>query len=152
MLYLPVQQLGDSAGGCCSPFLFSLNADSLTSRHNILLKYANDSLLGNSYSEFSDQEGLDDDLSRLATWSADHELVINKTRYVECLSSSKNTSSQLPFSFLNGEALSREHLSHCQVSLCISFPLWSTPLGLLKSTLSSQNALNYLLMFTGSNL
>ncbi len=50
-------------------------------------------------------------LSRLVTWSADHGLVINKTRYVECLSSSKNTSSQLPFSFLDGEALSREHSS-----------------------------------------
>ncbi len=36
-------------------------------------------------------------------------LIINKTKCVECLFYSKNTSFQSPFSFLNGEALSREH-------------------------------------------
>ncbi len=56
----------------------------------------------------SDQEGLDEDLHRLVTWSADHGLLINKTKCVECLFYPKNTSPQLPLSLINGEALSRE--------------------------------------------
>ncbi len=47
--------------------------------------------------------GLDDDLSRRGTWSAIHGLVINKTECVACLVYSKNTSSPLPFFFLDGE-------------------------------------------------
>ncbi len=90
------------------PFLFSLYADSLPSCHSRLLKYADDFVLSNSYSKYSDQKGLDDDLFRLATWSADHGLVIKKTKCVKSLFYSKCTSSQLSLSFINGEALSRE--------------------------------------------
>ncbi len=46
--------------------------------------------------------------SRLATWSSDHGLNISKTKCVECLVYSKNTSSQLMFPFLNRDALSCE--------------------------------------------
>ncbi len=55
-----------------------------------------------------DQEGLDEDLHRLVTWSADHGLLINKTKCAECLFYPKNTSPQLPLSLINDEALSRE--------------------------------------------
>ncbi len=95
-------------GAIHSPFLFSLHADSLTSWHSSLLKNADDIVFGNSYSKCSDQDGLGDDLSRLATWSSDHGLNISKTKCVECLVYSKNTSSQLLFSFLNREVISHE--------------------------------------------
>ncbi len=83
-------------------------------------------MLRNSYIKCSDQEGLDDDLSCLATWSADHGFIINKTKCVEYLFSSKTTSSQLPFSFLKGEALSR---AQTVKYLCVHFTsnmTWST--------------------------
>ncbi len=63
--------------------------------------------------------GLDDDPSRLAIWSADHGLTINKTKSVECQFYSKNNSSQLPFHFLNGEGLSREQTVR---TLVVHFP------------------------------
>ncbi len=80
----------------------------LTSRHCRLLKYADDFVLCNSYKNCTDQEGLDEDLHRLVTWSADHGLLINKTKCAERLFYPKNTSPQLPLSLINGEALSRE--------------------------------------------
>ncbi len=64
----------------CSPLAYFLCT--LTHR---LLKCADDFVIGNSYSKDSDKEGLDDDRSRLAKRSAEHGLVINKTKYVECL-------------------------------------------------------------------
>ncbi len=105
------------------PSLFSLQTESLTSCHSKLLKYTDDYVIGNSYSKCSDQEGLDDNLSRLTASSVDHGLAINKDKYDECLFYFKNTSSDLLFLFLNGEALCREHT----VKYIIS-------------TLSSQNA------------
>ncbi len=51
-----------------------LHSDSLKYCHSKLLRYADDVVLGISYS--SDQEGLDDDLSSLATCSADHGPII----------------------------------------------------------------------------
>ncbi len=104
VLFLPVQQCGGSAG----IRFFSRQTDSLSSCNSRLLKYADDFMLCNSYSKCSDQEGLDDDLSRLATWSTDHVPIINTTKCVECLFYSTNTPAQLPFSFLNGKALSRD--------------------------------------------
>ncbi len=101
--------MGILPGAHLSPFLFSLHADSLTSCHSRLLKYADEVVLSNSYSKCSDQDGLGDDLCRLATWSSDHGLNISMIKYVECLAYSKNTSPQLLFSFLYSEALSREH-------------------------------------------
>ncbi len=83
-------------------------------------------LLGNSYKKRSDQAGLDDDPFRLAIWSADHGLIINKAKSVECQFYSKNTSSQLLFYFLNGEDLSREQTV---MNLVVHFPFnvtWST--------------------------
>ncbi len=64
--------------------------------------YADDFVLGNSCSKDPNQEGLDDGLSRFATMDLSLTSALNASFY------SKNTSSQLPFSFLNGEALSRE--------------------------------------------
>ncbi len=122
--------MGVLQGAVLSHFVFSLQNGSLTSRHCRLLKYADDFVLCNSYSKCSDQKGLDDDLSRLVPWSANHGLIITKQKCIECLFYSKNTSHELPFAFLNGESLSREQTSR-----------W---LGLLKSILSSQNALNCL--------
>ncbi len=104
VLFLPVKRHGRCTGSRFSPFLFSLHTDSLPSCHGRLLKCADGLVLGNSYSKDPNQEGLDDDLSRLA----EHGSIINKTKCVECLFYIKNTSSQLPFSFLNGEALSRD--------------------------------------------
>ncbi len=104
VLFKPVQQCGCSAGSRS----FSLYTDSLSPRHSRLLKYADDFVLCNSYSKCSDQEGLDDDLHRLVTWSADYGLLINKTKCAECLFYPKNTSPQFPLSLINSEALSRE--------------------------------------------
>ncbi len=42
------------------------------------------------------------------TWSADHGLLINKTKCAECLFYPRNTSSKPPLSLINGEELSRE--------------------------------------------
>ncbi len=89
-----------------STFLFSLHTDSLSSCHSRLLKYADDFMLCNSYIKCSDQEGLDDDLHRLVTWSSDHGLLISKTKCASFIP--KNTSPQLPLSLVNGEALSRQ--------------------------------------------
>ncbi len=100
--------LGVPQGAVLPPFLFALHIDSLTSRHCRLLKYADDFVLCNSYNNCIDQEGLDEDLHRLVTWSADRGLLINKTKCAECLFYPKNTSPQLPLSLINGEALSRE--------------------------------------------
>ncbi len=96
--------MGVPQGAVSSPFSFSFHTDSLSYCHTSLLKYADDHVLCISNSKCSDQEGMDDDLSRLATWKADHGLIINKSKCAECLF----YSSQLTFSFLNGEALSRE--------------------------------------------
>ncbi len=80
-----------------SPFLFSLHTDSLSPCHSRLLKYVDDFVLCNSYSKCSDQEGLDDDLHRLGViWSADHGLLINKSKCVECFFYPKNTFSPTP--------------------------------------------------------
>ncbi len=84
--------VGVPQGAVLSPFLFSLHTDSLTSHHSRLLKYADDFVLCNSYNKCTDQEGLDEDLHRLVTWSADHGLLINKTKCAECLFYPKNTS------------------------------------------------------------
>ncbi len=65
-------------------FEFSLQTDSLSSCHSKLLKYADDFVLCNSYSKFPDQEGLNDKLYRIATWSADRVLIKSKTKCVEC--------------------------------------------------------------------
>ncbi len=77
--------MGVPQGAVLSPFLFSVHTDSLTSRHGRLVKYADDFALCNSYNKYSNQEGLDEDLHRLVTWSADHGLLINKTKCAECL-------------------------------------------------------------------
>ncbi len=84
--------VGVPQGAVLSPFLFSLRTDSLSSRHSRLLKYADDFVLCNSYGKCSDQEGLDDDLHRPVTWSADHGLPVNKIKCVKCLFYPKNTS------------------------------------------------------------
>ncbi len=65
-------------GAVLSPFLFSLHTYYLSSCHSILLKYVDNFVPGNSYSKCSGQEGLDDDLSHLVTWGADHGLIIKK--------------------------------------------------------------------------
>ncbi len=57
-----------------SPFQLSLPTDPLVTCHSRLLKYPDDFVLDNSYSKCSDQDGLDDDLPRLVTWSADQGL------------------------------------------------------------------------------
>ncbi len=82
-------------------FWFSLHTDCFTSCHRRLLKCAYDYASGCSYNWTT--------TSRLATWSANHWLVINITKCVECSFYSKTISSAFPFSFLNGKALSREH-------------------------------------------
>ncbi len=108
------------------PFLFSLYADSLSSCHSRLLKYADNFVLYNSYSKYSGQKELDDDLYRLATWSADHGLAISKTKCAKWIFYSKSTSSQLSLSFINGETLSREQTVKY---LCVNFTsnlTWST--------------------------
>ncbi len=71
-------------------------------------EYADDFVLCNSYNKCTDYEGLDEDLHHRVTWSADHGLLINKTKCAECLFYPKNTSPQLPLRLINGEALSRE--------------------------------------------
>ncbi len=59
-------------------------------------------------SKWSGQEGLDDDLHRLVTWSAEYGLLINNAKCVECLFYPQNTSQKLSLSLINGEALSRK--------------------------------------------
>ncbi len=44
-----------------------------------------DFVIGNSYRNGFAQEGPDDDLSSLATWSSEHGHAINKTKFAECL-------------------------------------------------------------------
>ncbi len=44
----------------------------------------------------------------LSAYSADHGLILNTIKCVECLFYSQNTSSQLPLFLMNGEVLSRE--------------------------------------------
>ncbi len=78
VLFLPVKQYGCFAGSRFSLFLFFLHSGSLASCHSRLLKYADDVVLGNSYSKDTNPEGLDDDLSRLA----EHEHIINKTIFL----------------------------------------------------------------------
>ncbi len=73
------------------------------------------------------KEGLDEDLSRFATWTADQELAINKIKYAECLFYSEKT---LPLNSRSPSLLVK--LLTREIYL----------LGLLISTLSSQNALN----------
>ncbi len=67
-----------------------------------------DFVLGNSCSKCSDKDGLDEDLQRLVTWSADHGLIINKNKCVGCLFYPQNISPQLQLPLVNGEALFRE--------------------------------------------
>ncbi len=55
-----------------------------------------------------------------------HGLIINKTKCVECLFYFKSTSSQLPFSFINGEALSREQTAKYLGVHFTSNMTWST--------------------------
>ncbi len=97
-------------GAVLSPFLLSVQTDSLTSCHSTLLT----------------KKGLDDHLSRLATWSADHGLIITRTKCVECFFYSKNTSSQLPFSFPDGESLPREQTVNYLGAHSTSNMTWST--------------------------
>ncbi len=76
-----------------------------TSCHTILLKYTEDSVIGNSCSRFSEQEELDDDFSHLVTWIVKHGLVISKNKSVQCHFCSKSLPSSLR---IYGVALSRE--------------------------------------------
>ncbi len=65
-----------------SPSLFSLHTDSLAWCHSRLLKYADDFVLCNSFNKCSEHQGLNNDLHRLLTWSADHGLFKNKSKCV----------------------------------------------------------------------
>ncbi len=88
-------------------------------------------MIGNSYSKCSDQEEPDDDLSRLATWSADHGLVVSKTKCFEFPLHSKKNSCQLRLAFLNGEALSRKHAVKCPGVYFSSNTTWSTHINIV---------------------
>ncbi len=103
VLFLPAQQCGCSAG-------------SRSLSLSILLAYWPPLILLQQTAEVcgffvfcnSNQEELDDDLYRRATWSADHWQLINKTKCAECLFYSKNIFSQHQLFLINGESVSRD--------------------------------------------
>ncbi len=109
-----------------SPFLFSLHTDPLSTCHSRLLKYADCFVFINFYTKCSDQEDLDDDLYRRATWSADHWLLINKTKCAKCLFYSTNIFSHHQLFFINGEAVSREQTVKYLGEYITSIMTWCT--------------------------
>lgn len=73
-----------------SPFPFSSHTDSVTSCHSRLLKYVDNCVLSRPYSKCSDQKGLDNDVTRLATWGVNYGLIISKIKCAVCLSLLQN--------------------------------------------------------------
>ncbi len=143
VLFLPVQQCGCSAGNHSFSFSIFLAYWLLSSGHSRLLRYADDFVPGNSYRKCSDQDGLDDELSRRSTWSAYHGLIINKNKCAECIFNSKKTIA------LNSRSPSYLVSKLFSILVYISPLTWPGP---LISMLSSQYVFYFLFLFAGSVL